>query len=157
MWPVAARAAAREKVRRIGVLMPLAADDPESHARLAAFAQGLQQLGWTIGRHVRIETRWGSADTDVTRKYAAELAALEPDVILANGSAAVAPLLHATRAVAIVFAIVPDPVGAGFVKSLARPGGNATGCCSNRRSAQSGWNCSRRWRRASPGLASSST
>ena len=127
MWPVAARAAAREKVRRIGVLMPLAADDPESHARLAAFAQGLQQLGWTIGRNVRIETRWGSADTDVTRKYAAELAALEPDVILANGSAAVAPLLHATRAVAIVFAIVPDPVGAGFVKSLARPGGNATG------------------------------
>ena len=126
-WPIAARAAERQKVQRIGILMPLAADDPESHARLAAFAQGLQQLGWTIGRNVRIDTRWGSADADLTRKYADELAALAPDVILANGSAAVRPLLLATRVVPIVFAIVPDPVGAGFVKSLARPSSNATG------------------------------
>ncbi len=114
-------------MRCIGVLMPLAADDPEAQLRLAALAQGLQQLGWTIGRNVRIETRWSAGNADDIRKYAVELAALAPDVILANGGAAVAPLLQATRTLPIVFVVVPDPVGSGFVDSLARPGGNATG------------------------------
>jgi putative ABC transport system substrate-binding protein len=125
-WPLTARAQQREKVRRLGVLMPFASDDPESQARLAALAQGLQQLGWSIGRNLRIDYRWGVGPDDI-RKHAADLAALAPDAIVANGSGAVAPLLQATRAVPIVFAIVPDPVGAGFVDSLARPGGNATG------------------------------
>ncbi len=114
-------------MRRIGVLMIAAADDPEAQARIAAFVQGLQQLGWTDGRNVRIDTRWAAGNADDIRKYAAELVALAPDVILAAGSATVGPLLQATRTVPIVFAIVPDPVGAGFVDSLARPGGNATG------------------------------
>ena len=126
-WPLAARAQQAERMRRIGVLMSLAADDPEGQARLAAFLQGLQQLGWTDGRNVRIDTRWGAGDADRIRKYAAELVALAPDVILATGSSAVGPLLQATRTVPIVFAQVTDPVGAGFVESLARPGGNATG------------------------------
>jgi putative ABC transport system substrate-binding protein len=107
--------------------MSFAADLPDSQPRLAAFQQGLQQLGWTDGRNVRIEYYWGGGDADRIRKYAAELVALEPDVILANGSVVVAPLLQATRVVPIVFVYVPDPVGAGFVDSLARPGGNATG------------------------------
>ena len=114
-------------MRRIGVLMGLSADDPEGQARLAAFLQGLQQLGWTDGRNVRIDFRWGAGDADRFRRYAAELVALAPDVILASGSPAVGPLLQATRTVPIVFAPVADPVGAGFVDSLARPGGNATG------------------------------
>ena len=126
-WPLAARAQQRERMRRIGVLMPLAADDPESQARIAAFLQGLQQLGWTVGRNVRIDTRWAAADADDIRRHAAELVALAPDVILAAGAAAVGPLLQATRTVPIVFVSVADPVGAGFVESLARPGGNATG------------------------------
>ena len=102
-------------------------DDPEAQARVAAFQQGLQQLGWIAGRNVRIDTRWGGGDAERIRRYAAELVALAPDVILATGSATVGPLLQATRTVPIVFAYVPDPVGAGFVNSLARPGGNATG------------------------------
>ena len=126
-WPLAARAQQPERMRRIGVLMSLAADDPEAQARIAAFLQGLQQLGWTDGRNVRIDTRWGAGDADDIRKYAAELVALAPDVILATGAAAVGPLLQATRTVPIVFVNVADPVGAGFVDSLARPGGNATG------------------------------
>jgi ABC-type uncharacterized transport system substrate-binding protein len=126
-WPVAARAQQSERMRRIGVLMSTAADDPEGQARIAAFHQGLQQLGWTIGQKVRIDSRWPAGDPELFRRYAAELVALSPDVILATGSAAVAPLLQATRTVPIVFVIVPDPVGAGFVNSLARPGGNATG------------------------------
>ena len=105
----------------------LAADDPEGQARNAAFLQGLQQLGWTDGRNLRIEYRWAAGNADDTRKYAAELVALAPDVILASGSGAAAPLLQATRSVPIVFAHVADPVGAGFVDSLARPGGNVTG------------------------------
>jgi putative tryptophan/tyrosine transport system substrate-binding protein len=124
-WPLAARA--QERVKRVGVLLPGSADNPEYQARLAAFHQGLAVLGWTIGRNVHIETRWATSNAAALRKHAAELAALAPDVILANGSAAVAPLLEATRTVPIVFAIVPDPVGGGFVDSLARPGGNATG------------------------------
>ena len=105
----------------------VAADDPEGRARLAAFQQRLQQLGWTDGSNVRIDTRWGAGDVELTRKYVAELIALAPDVILASGNSTVAPLLQATRVVPIVFAILIDPVGAGFVDSLARPGGNATG------------------------------
>ncbi len=106
---------------------PLAADDPDAQARVAAFLQGLQQLGWTDGRNVRIDIRWGAGDAADIRRYAAELVALAPDVILASGASSVGPLLQATRTVPIVFAIVADPVGAGFVDSLARPGGNATG------------------------------
>src|SRR6266700_7977562 len=125
-WPLAARAQQGEPMRRIGVLMYLAADDAEGQARLAAFAQALKRLGWSDGRNLRIDTRWANAD-DI-RRHAAELAALAPDVLLAGtGTATVAPLLQATRAVPIVFALVIDPVGAGFVASLAQPGGNATG------------------------------
>ena len=126
-WPLAARAQQPTRVRRIGVLMPLAAADPVAQGRNAAFLQGLQQLGWTVGQNIQIEYRWSGGNDEVTRRYAAELAALEPEVILASGSAATGPLLQVTRSLPIVFAIVPDPVGAGFVDSLARPGGNATG------------------------------
>ena len=127
-WPLAAGAQPGERMRRIGVLMGAAADDPESQARIAAFAQGLAQLGWADGRNVQIDTRWATTNADDLRRHAAELAALAPDVILsATGTATVAPLLQATRTVPIVFVLVIDPVGAGFVASLARPGGNATG------------------------------
>jgi ABC-type uncharacterized transport system substrate-binding protein len=126
-WPLAAQAQQPERMRRVGVLMHLAADDPEGQARIAAFTQGLQELRWTIGRNVRIDYRWAAGDAERGRKYAAELVALAPDVILAAGGAVVAPLLQASRTVPIVFAQTPDPVGAGFVASLARPGGNATG------------------------------
>ena len=126
-WPLTARAQQPDRVRRIGVLMNLASDDAIGQARIAAFLQGLQQLGWTDGRNVRIETRWGASDADRIRKYAAELVALAPDVIMTAGTPTLGPLLQATRAVPIVFVHVPDPVGAGFVDSLARPGGNATG------------------------------
>jgi ABC-type uncharacterized transport system substrate-binding protein len=126
-WPIAARAQQGERMRRIGVLMSLTADDPEGQVRLTAFLQGLQQLGWTDGRNVRIDTRWGAGDADRSRGYAAELVALAPDVILASGTSTMGPLLRATRTVPIVFTQVTDPVGAGFVDSLARPGGNATG------------------------------
>ena len=126
VWPLVARAQS-ERVRRIGVLMSLAADDKEGQARLAAFLQGLQELGWIDGRNVRVDTRWGAGDGERARKYIAELVALTPDVILASGGSLVAPLLQATRTVPIVFTQTPDPVGAGFVESLARPGGNATG------------------------------
>jgi putative tryptophan/tyrosine transport system substrate-binding protein len=125
-WPFAARAQLRERMRRIGVLVTAAADDPEGQGRVAAFLQGLQQWGWAVGGNVQIDLRF-SADDAVIRKHASDLATLAPDVILANGSTAVAALLQATRTVPIVFAIVADPVGAGFVDSLARPGGNATG------------------------------
>ena len=127
-WPLAARAQQSDRVRRIGVLMAATADDPDYQARIAAFQQGLQQLGWSDGRNVHIDTRWATTKSDDIRRHAAELAALAPDVILAGtGTATVAPLLQATRTVPIVFAVVIDPVGAGFVDSLARPGGNATG------------------------------
>jgi putative ABC transport system substrate-binding protein len=126
-WPLAAGAQQADRLRRIGVLMPLAADDREAPTRIAAFHQGLQQLGWVVGRNVRIEYRWGAGDPDRIRKSVAELIELVPDVILAGGSATLGPLLQATRAVPTVFVHVPDPVGAGFVDSLARPGGNATG------------------------------
>jgi putative ABC transport system substrate-binding protein len=127
-WPLAARAQQGERARRIGVLMALAADDPDAQMRITAFLQGLQQLGWTAGRNLQIETRWATTDTDSLRRHATELAALAPDVIVAgSGTATIAPLLQATRTVPIVFTVAVDPVGAGFVASLARPGGNATG------------------------------
>jgi len=126
-WPLAARAQQAERMRRIGVLTPFAADDPEGQARLRAFMQGLQQLGWTDGRNLRIDIRWGAGDAERIRRNAAELVALAPDVILAVASATTGPLLRATRAVPIVFVQVAEPVGAGFVDSLAQPGGNATG------------------------------
>jgi putative tryptophan/tyrosine transport system substrate-binding protein len=126
-WPLAARAQQADRVRRIGALMTQAADDPEGQSRLLALAQGLQESGWTIGRNVRIDTRWGAGDAERYRRYAAELVALAPDVILVNGPAALAQLQQATRSLPIVFTNVTDPVGAGFVVSVARPGGNATG------------------------------
>jgi putative tryptophan/tyrosine transport system substrate-binding protein len=126
VWPLAAGAQQGERMRRIGVLVPHDQDSPVAQARIAALLQELQRLGWT-GRNVRIDIRWAGAEVENIRKHAAELAALAPDVILANGSVVVTPLLQATRTVPIVFVVVPDPVGAGFVDSLARPGGNATG------------------------------
>jgi ABC-type uncharacterized transport system substrate-binding protein len=126
-WPLAARAQQAERMRRIGILLPAAADDPAWQAWVGAFLQALGELGWTIGRNVRIDTRWAGANAAEIRRHAAELAALAPDVILAAGTSTVGPLLQATRTVPVVFPNVGDPVGAGFVESLARPGGNATG------------------------------
>jgi ABC-type uncharacterized transport system substrate-binding protein len=127
-WPLGAHAQQVEGMRRVGVLMASAADDPVSQARIAAFHHGLAQLGWTDGRNVRIDTRWATTNADELRRHAAELVALAPDVIVAaTGTTTVAPLLQATRTLPIVFVVVIDPVGAGFVASLARPGGNATG------------------------------
>jgi len=126
--PLGAFAQQPDRIRRIGVLFGSAAEDPESYARMAAFVQELARLGWVDGRNVRIDTRWATTNSDDIRRHAAELVALEPDVILAaTGTLTVAPLLQATRIVPIVFAVVIDPVGGGFVASLARPGGNATG------------------------------
>jgi len=126
-WPLAARAQQAERMRRIGVLLPAVADDPEWQARVGAFLQALALLGWTIGRNVRIDIRWATTNAGEIRRHAAELAALAPDVILAGGATPAGPLLHATSIVPIVFTFGIDPVGAGLVDSLARPGGNATG------------------------------
>src|SRR5262245_54887667 len=126
-WPLAARAQQRERVRRIGVLMSASADDPDALAWISAFAQGLQERGWSVGSNVRIDYRWGAGDLDRFRRYAAELVALSPDVILATAGSIVAALQQASRAVPIVFVTTIDPVGGGLVESLARPGGNATG------------------------------
>jgi ABC-type uncharacterized transport system substrate-binding protein len=125
-WPLAARAQQGERMRRIGVLMSVA-DSPEGAARLAAFLKGLQQLGWTEGRNVQIDRRWGAGDAERARRYAAELVALGPDVILASGDHSVVASQQATRTVPIVFTVVSDPVGTGYVETLARPGGNMTG------------------------------
>ena len=126
-WPLAARAQQGERMRRIGVLIGATADDPDAQVRYAAFLQGLQQLGWTDGRNVQIDIRWAGGSAGDIHRHAAELVALAPDVILSGGSSSAGSLLRATRTVPIVFAFVADPVGAGFVDSLARPGGNATG------------------------------
>lgn len=126
-WPLSARAQQSDQMRRIGVLLPGSADDPEIQARVAAFLQKLQQLGWIDGRNAKIDYRLGASDAERMRRHVGELVALAPDVILANGTSAVGPLLEATRSVPIVFVQVSDPVGAGYVASLARPGGNATG------------------------------
>src|SRR5262245_14732369 len=126
-WPLVARAQQGERIRRIGVLSGSAPDDPDAQARLAALRQGLQQLGWIEGRNLQIDARWGAGDAAETRKAATESAALAPDVIVPSGSLGASAVLQATRTVPTVFVIVPDPVGSGFVESLAQPGGNATG------------------------------
>src|SRR6195256_1119448 len=138
-WPLAARAQQPEGMRRIGVLLPAAADNTDFQVWIGAFQQGLGLLGWTIGRNVRIDTRWATTNAAEIRRHAAELAALAPDVILAFGGSTVGPLLQATRSVPIVFPVVVDPVGAGFVDSLARPGGNATGFMSYEYSMSGKW------------------
>jgi putative tryptophan/tyrosine transport system substrate-binding protein len=126
-WPLAAPAQQPERMRHIGVLMPFSADDAESQGRMGAFLQTLALSGWTIGRNVRIDTRWGARDAERIHRHALELAALAPDVILAHGVSTVGPLRQATRTVPIVFPVMTDPVGLGIVDSLARPGGNVTG------------------------------
>jgi len=126
-WPLAARAQRSERIRRVGWLTSFAAGDPVPQGYIAALLQGLQESGWSVGRNVRIDYRWGATNAELKRRYAAELIALGPDVIVTTGDSNTGPLLQATRGVPIVFVLVPDPVGAGFVASLARPGGNATG------------------------------
>jgi putative tryptophan/tyrosine transport system substrate-binding protein len=126
-WPLAAHAQQGDRMRRIGVLLPVATDDAEFQTRVGAFLQALQQLDWTIERNVEIDIRWATANADAIRRHAAELASLAPDVILAHGAPTLGPLLQVTRTVPIVFPVASDPVAAGFVESLARPGGNATG------------------------------
>jgi putative ABC transport system substrate-binding protein len=126
-WPVAARAQQPQSMRRIGYLSGSSADDPQTRTQVIVFAQALQQLGWTVGRNARIEERYASGSRDLVRKYAEELVAQTPDVILASGSGSVGPLQQATRTIPIVFVATADPVGGGFVRSLASPGGNATG------------------------------
>ena len=138
-WPLAAHAQQSERMRLIGVLLPATADDPDFQARVGAFLQGLQQSGWSIGRNVRIDTRWATANAAEIRRHAAELTADAPDVILAHGASAVGPLLQATRTVPVVFPVIGDPVAAGFVDSLARPGGNATGFMSYEYSLSGKW------------------
>jgi putative ABC transport system substrate-binding protein len=146
-WPIAARAQQPERMRRIGILLNASSDDPQYQAWVGAFLQALALLGWTIGRNVRIDTRWAGANAAEIRRHAAELVALAPDVILAHGAGPVAALLQATRTVPIVFVAVVDPVGGGFVDSLARP--TPLGLpCSNTASAGNGWNYSKRSRRA---------
>jgi len=138
-WPLAASAQQPERMRLIGILLPAAADDAEFQARIGAFLRGLALLGWSIGRNVRIDTRWATANAAEIRRHAAELTALTPDIILASGGLTLGALLQATRTVPIVFTYAADPVGAGFVDSLARPGGNATGFLSSEYSIAGKW------------------
>jgi len=148
-WPILAGAQQGDRMRRIGVLMPLAPDNPDAQARTAAFLQGLQQLGWTVGQNVLIDTRWSAGDVAGNRKYAAELVALAPDVILANGSAAAGPLLQATNTVPIVFMSVT--IRSAPASSIAWRGQAATprgSRVSNTAIAENGWNCSKRSRPA---------
>ncbi len=126
-WPLATRAQQRERMRRIGVLMHLAADDPEGQSRLAAFLQGLQEAGWAVGRNVTIDVRWAAADIELMKRFARELVALQPDLIFASSTPATAAMVQATRTIPVIFVLVADPVGSGFVASLPRPGGNVTG------------------------------
>src|SRR3954453_124840 len=149
-WPLTARA--QERARRIGMILPAASDDPEFQSWVEAFLQGLAQLGWKIGQNVRIDTRWATANAAEIRRHAAELVSLAPDVILAHGGSTVGPLLQATRTVPIVFPVVGDPVAAGYVDSLARPGGNATGFMSFEFSLSGKW--LELLKQISPGVAS---
>jgi putative ABC transport system substrate-binding protein len=126
-WPLAARAQQPDGVRRIGVLMAYSESDPEAQANFAAFRQGLQKLGWTDGRNLRIDSRWAALDADLMQRYAKELIALQPDLVLSSSTPTTATLLHQTRTIPIIFASLVDPVGSGFVASLSRPGGNVTG------------------------------
>jgi len=139
VWPLAARAQQPERMRRIGILLAATADDAEFQAWVGAFLQALALLGWTIGRNMRVDTRWATANAGEIRRQAAELAALAPDVILAHGASTVGALLQVTRTVPIVFPIATDPVAAGFVESLAQPGGNATGFMSTEYSIGGKW------------------
>ena len=138
-WPVVARAQQPQRMRRIGVLLPAAADDVEFQARFGAFLQALALLGWTVGSNVRIEARWTTPNSADIRRHAAELVAIAPDIILAHGAAGIGALLQATRTVPIVFPVAGDPVGSGLVDSLARPGGNATGFVSSEYSLSGKW------------------
>ncbi|MGB9044196.1 MAG: ABC transporter substrate-binding protein [Pseudolabrys sp.] len=138
-WPLKARAQKGEKVRRIAILLPATSDDPEFQARVGALRQGLQQLGWSIGRNVRIDTRWATANANDIRKHASELALQAPDIIVAHGTSTVRPMLQATQTIPIVFPVAADPVGAGLVDSLARPGGNVTGFMVNDYSISGKW------------------
>src|SRR6476646_1547252 len=126
-WPLAARSQQREPMRRIGVLMNLAADDPEGQSRLAGFLQGLQEAGWAVGRNVTIDVRWAAADAELMKRFAKELVALEPNLILTSSTPVTAAMLQATRTIPVIFVLVADPVGTGFVASLPRPGSNVTG------------------------------
>ena len=157
-WPMVAQAQQSKQVRRIGVLTAYSESDPEAQARVAAFREGLQKLGWTEGRNIRIDARWAASDAALMQRFAQELVALQPELILSSSTPTTAALLHQTRTIPIIFAIVADPVGSGFVASFPRPGGNVTGFTDiSRRSRASGWSCSRRSRRASPGSPSCST
>jgi putative ABC transport system substrate-binding protein len=138
-WPLAARAQQTERMRRIGIIQPASSDDPEYQVRVGALLQELQQLGWIIGRNIRIDTRWTKGDADEAREYAAELVALAPDAIVATGVSTVGPLLQLTRTVPVVFPAASDPVAAGLVESLARPRGNATGFLSFEYSLSGKW------------------
>jgi putative ABC transport system substrate-binding protein len=126
-WPPVTRAQQRERVRRIGVLMHLAADDPDGQSRLAAFLQGLQEAGWAVGRNVTIDVRWGAADVELMKRVAKELVLLEPDLLFTSSTPAAAAMLQATHTIPVVFVLVADPVGTGLIASLPRPGGNMTG------------------------------
>ncbi|MFZ1211516.1 MAG: ABC transporter substrate-binding protein, partial [Pseudolabrys sp.] len=127
VWPLASQAQQRERVRRIGVLMHLAVDDPDGQSRLAAFLQGLQEAGWAVGRNVAIEVRWAAADIESMNRFAKELVAHQPDLIFVTSTPATAAMVQATRTIPVIFVLVADPVGSGFVASLPRPGGNVTG------------------------------
>jgi ABC-type uncharacterized transport system substrate-binding protein len=166
-WPVVARAQRPDRMRRIGVLMHLATDDAEGQRRIGVFLQGLQEAGWAVGRNVDIDVRWAAGEADRFRRYAVELIALMPDVVLASATPSVMAMQQVTRNVPIVFVLTPDPVGSGIVDSLSHPGRNATGFTSNEFGLRSnGWNCSNRWhptyrewqyfetRQTRPGLAS---
>jgi putative ABC transport system substrate-binding protein len=135
-WPIVARAQQPTRMRRVGALLNLSSDDPEALSRVTAFAQGLQQLGWSDGRNVRIDFRWSAGDVERARRYATELLELAPDVIMASGDGAAIPAHQVIRTVPIVFVNVGDPITLGLVESVARPGGNATGF---RRGPPSGW------------------
>jgi putative ABC transport system substrate-binding protein len=138
-WPLAARAQQRVRVRRIGMLQTLAADDPDAPVRVSAFAQALQEFGWTVGRNLQIDYRWGAGDANRYRAYAAELVALKPDVILGVGGSIVSALQQASRTVPIVFVSVIDPVALGLIASLSRPGGNTTGFMNNEYGMSAKW------------------
>ena len=148
-WPLVAHAQQGERVRLVGVILPATAHDTEFQTWIGAFRQALQELGWIEGRNVRIDIRWATINAAEVRKHAAELVALAPDVILAHGASTLGPLLQETRTVPIVSPIIADPVAAGFVDSLARPGATSPGSCfTNTASAENGWSCSKRSRRA---------
>jgi putative ABC transport system substrate-binding protein len=138
-WPLAARAQQPDRMRRIGALLAYAESDSQGQAHIAAFREGLQKLGWTEGRNVRIDYRWGAADTELMQRFAKDIVALQPDLILSHGTPTTAALLQQTRTIPIIFANVSDPIGSGFVTSLPRPGGNVTGFLTTEGSLAGKW------------------